>query len=72
MTMNYKMLVTIVEGNRKAPFSMANTLECRGWSATPFHGLFSFTLDPYLIMLSVKQGGIKYHFSRLSYDSTWD
>ena len=29
---------------------------------TPFPGLFYFTLDPYLILLSVKQGGIKYHF----------
>ena len=30
--------------------------------ATPFLWLLHFTLDPYLIMLSVKQGGIKYHF----------
>ena len=30
--------------------------------ATPFPGLLHFTLDPYLIILSVKQGGIKYHF----------
>ena len=30
--------------------------------ATPFPGLLHFTLDPYLITLSVKQGGIKYHF----------
>ena len=30
--------------------------------ATPFLGLLHFTLDPYLVMLSVKQGGIKYHF----------
>ena len=40
--------------------------------ATPFPGLLHFTLDPYLIMLSVKQGGIKYHFLSLWYDSTWD
>ena len=33
-----------------------------GEGATPFPGLFHFTLDPYLIMLRVKQGGIKYHF----------
>ena len=46
---------------------------------TPSHGrakagrprLFHFTLDPYLIMLSVKQGAIKYHFLSLWYDSTW-
>ena len=30
------------------------------------------TLNPYFIMLSVKQGGIKYHFLSLWYDSTWD
>ena len=31
-----------------------------------------FTLDPYLIILSVKKGGIKYHFLSFWYDSTWD
>ena len=30
------------------------------------------TLDPYLIILSIKQGGIKYHFLSLWYDSTCD
>ena len=30
--------------------------------ATPFPGLLHFTLDLYLIILSVKQGCIKYHF----------
>ena len=30
--------------------------------ATPFPGWLHFTLDTYLILLSVKQGGIKYHF----------
>ena len=39
--------------------------------ATPFPGLLHFTLDPYLIMLSVKQGSIKYYFLSLWYDSTW-
>ena len=43
-----------------------------GEGATPFPGLLHFTLDPYLIKLSVKQGGIKYHFLSLWYDSTWD
>ena len=27
-----------------------------------FPGLLHFTLDPYLIVLSAKQSGIKYHF----------
>ena len=40
-------LVTLVEGDPKAPFLIA----------TPFPGLVHFTIDPYL-----KQGGIKYHF----------
>ena len=64
-------LATIVEGNPKAPFSIATTPMCRGGRYS-FPGLLYFTLDPYLIMLSVKQGGIKYHFLSLWYDSTWD
>ena len=39
--------------------------------ATTLLGLLHFTLDTYLIILSVKQGGIKYHFLSLWYDSTW-
>ena len=30
--------------------------------ATPFPGLLHFTLDSHLIVMSAKQGGIKYHF----------
>ena len=40
--------------------------------ATSFPGLLHFTLDTYFILLSVKQGGIKYHFGSLWYDATWD
>ena len=43
-----------------------------GPSATSFPGLLHLALDPYLIMLSVKQRGIKHHFLSLWYDSTWD
>ena len=64
-------LANIVEGNPKAPFSIATTPRCMGGRYS-FPGLLYFTLDPYLIMLSVKQGGIKYHFLSLWYDSTWD
>ena len=64
-------LATIVEGDPKAPFSIATTPRCRGGRYF-FPGLLYFTLDLYLIMLSVKQGGIKYHFLSLWYDSTWD
>ena len=35
-------------------------------------GLLHFTLDPYLIMLSVKQDNIKYNFLGLWYDSIWN
>ena len=63
-------LAIIVEGNRKAPFSIATTPRCRGGGYS-FPGLLYFTLDTYLIILSVKQGGIKYHFLSLWYDSTW-
>ena len=66
-----KKLATIVEGNPKALFSIATTPMCRGGRYS-FPGLLYFTLDPYLIMLSAKQGGIKYHFLSLWYDSTWD
>ena len=50
-------------------------------SATPVPGLFHFTLDTYIIMMSVKLGGIKYlffffffffFFFSVWYDSTWD
>ena len=64
-------MATIVEGNPKAPFSIATTPRCRGGRYS-FPGLLYFTLDPYLIILSVKQGSIKYHFLSLWYDATWD
>ena len=54
-------LTTVVEGDPKAHFSI-------GEGATPFPWLIHFTLDPYLIMLSVKQSSIKYHFLSLWYD----
>ena len=55
------LLATVVKGDQKAPFSIATTARCRG-GTTPFPGLLHFTLDMYLILLSVKQEGIKYHF----------
>ena len=59
----------LVEGDPKAPFSIATTI---GEGASPFPGLLHFTLDPHLIVLSAKQGGIKYHFLSLWNGSTWD
>ena len=56
-----KKLVTEVDGNPKDSLLIATTPTFSG-GATLFPGLLHFTLDKYLIMLSVKQGGIKYHF----------
>ena len=45
----------------KAPFSITTTLRWRGWHNS-FPLIASLTLDPFLIMLCVKQGGIEYEF----------
>ena len=58
-----------MKGDPKDPFSIH---QGEGEGATPFPGLLHFTFYPYLIMLTVKQGGIKYGFLSLWYDSTWD
>ena len=55
-------LATALKGNPKTPFSIHRGVE-KG--TTPFAELLHFTHDPYLIMLSVKQGGIKHHFLSL-------
>ena len=65
----YIVKLTEVEGNSKAPFSIATTPRCRGRRYS-FPGIDPLILDPYLIMLSVKQGGNKYHILSLWYDST--
>ena len=57
-------LATFDEGDLKAPFLIASTPRCRE--------LLHFTLNPYLIMQSVKKGSIRYGFLSLWYDSTWD
>ena len=55
------LLATVVKGNPKALFSIATRPRCReGYYGFP--GLLHFILVTYLILLSVKQGGIKYHF----------
>ena len=53
------LLAAVVEGDQKAPFLIATTLSC--WLK---HYSFPWIapLDMYLILLSVKQRGIKYHF----------
>ena len=49
--------LTIVKGNAKTPFSIATTPSCR-------EECYPFIIDPYCIMLCIKQGGIKYYFFR--------
>ena len=53
---------TIVEGDLKGPFSIAYYTKVLGRALLLSPVLLHFTLDPYLLMLSVKQRGIKYHF----------
>ena len=60
------MLVTVVEGDQKAPFSIATTPRCRE-GTSPFPGLLHFTLVTYLILLSVSK-----EISSTIYDTTWD
>ena len=59
--------LTIVKGALRTPFSIATTLRCRGRHHF-FNWITPLTLDSYLIMLSVKQGSIKYHFLSLWYE----
>ena len=58
------MLVTLLEGDPKAPFSLATRPRCRGGH---YFIPYIARLDTYLIMLSVKQGYIKYQLFSL-----WD
>ena len=58
MNVVINFMVTIVKSDLKAPFLLATTLKY----TTPFPDWLHFTLDPYIIMLNIKQGGIKYHF----------
>ena len=60
-----------IEGKPKAPFSIAATPRCRGGHYS-FLWIALLTLDTYLIILSVKQGSIKYPFLSLWFDSTWN
>ena len=53
--------MTLVERDLKFPFSIATTPKSEGGRYS-FPRLPHFTLDPFLIMLNVKQGGIKYQF----------
>ena len=53
-----------------APFSIATTPSYRSGRYS-FLWIALLTLKSYLIMLTVKQRGIKFHFLNLWYDSNW-
>ena len=67
----YISWLTVVKGNPKAPFSMDTTPRFSG-GCYYFPRIAPLTFDPYLIMLCVKQGGMKYNFLSFWYDSTRD
>ena len=60
-------LAIVVEGDLRAPFSIAITPRCRE-ERNSFRWIAP--LDTFFIVLSVKQGGIKYQFLSLWLDST--
>ena len=66
-----KKLATLVEGDLKAPFSIATTLRCRGgcYSIPWITPLYSWSL-PYNAECKARQHEVP--FLSLSYDSTWD
>ena len=61
--------MNLVEGDPKAHFSIATTPSFKG-GHYPIPWISPLTLDPYFIMLSAKQGSIKYHFLSLWCDLT--
>ena len=67
----YLRWLTVVEGDLRTPFSIATTQRCKEEHYS-FPCIAPLILDPYFIMLTVNQGGIKYHFLSLLYNSTWD
>ena len=56
--------MTVVEGDQKAPFSIATTPMCKGALLLSMD-CSTLPLIRTLMMLSVKQGGIKYHFLKV-------
>ena len=56
-----KSWLTVVEGDPNAPFLIATTPRLRG-GCYSYPRIAPLTLDTYLILLSVKHGGIEYHF----------
>ena len=68
---NISMLTAFTSSALNPTNAVAATPKCRG-ERYPIFRIAPFTLDPYLKILCVKQGGIKYHFFSFWYDSSWD
>ena len=60
ITHTYISWLTLVKDNPKVPFSLPMS-RCKGEHYS-FHCIAPLTFNLYLIILSDKQGGIKYHF----------
>ena len=65
----YISWLTVIEGDLKTLFQITTTLIYRG-GPNSFPRIASLSLDPYLIILSIKHGGIKYYFLSFGDDST--
>ena len=66
---SFSFWLTVVEGDTKASFSIAITPRFKGGYYS-FAWIVPLALDPYFLILGVKQGGIKYHFLSLWWDWT--
>ena len=66
----FSELATVIEGDPKAPFSVATTPRCKGGRYS-FSSMAPLIVDPYLIMLSVKEEITKYDFLCVWYNTTW-
>ena len=65
-------LTTLVEGDPKASFSIATTPKFFFWGGALLHSMLGpLYLNPYLIRLSIKQGGTKYQFLMVSWLVGW-
>ena len=58
-------------GTRRLPFRHL-LHQSGGEVSPPFPWLLYFTLALYILILSIKQRSVNYHFLSLWYDSTWD
>ena len=61
MTYVLSTMVTVVERDPKAPFLITTTPRCKG-EPHSFPWIVPLTFNSCLMLVNIKQGGIKYHF----------